>query len=341
MEISKGHHSMIECLIDKTPHESIEALHKYLKKLKIKQADYYTQYLPRKDRHTGEPIPFTTVEKYLSSEFANKNNLKAWIKAGSQESKDWAVNWLAKRREEKGLLYPPLQAELRSLMCPSIPYYEHIGGYHKICESIGYKIRFSGQPPEVVPAMPAAIIEDTREQDPLKLSCEVVHQKLNCGDYGLSAEQDKGIYIERKSLNDFVGTLSDRETKEGDSNFARFIRELERAREVGAYIVMLVENDINDTLGFNYLPQFAMRGPIRFNPKSKKMERQYAGVSPEHIFHNLRELIRMFDNFQPLFVAGRKEAAIAVPTLLALGESAKTFDLELAYETKKLTFQPR
>ncbi len=210
-------------------------------------------------------------------------------------------------------------------MCPTIPYYDHVGGYTPICRELGYTIRFEGEVPAVAP-LDCAVLVDTREQKGRKagrldLAVQTIDQKLDCGDYGLPAGHDKGVYIERKSLSDFVGTLSDRETRLGDSNLARFTRELERAAETDSYLIMLVEADINDALGFNHLPQM-----------------RHCQVGADHIFHNLRGLFHRFPSFQALFVSSRTEAAAAIPALLSMGRAVGTFDLQAAYESGRLSF---
>lgn len=318
---------MIPCLVDQSDHETREALHKHLRKLKIKQEAYYQDYAPQRDLCTGEVIPFKApASRYLTIEFAHKNHLKRWLKEQPVAGRAWAVEWLAKRRAEKGLIYPPLQSELRTLMCPTIPYYDHVGGYTAICRELGYTIRFEGDVP-AAGRLTCPIVIDNREQLPLfnpdkrRLADPLVQWgTLRCGDYGLPAGHDVGVYIERKSLSDFIGTLSDRETRGGDSNLARFTRELERAAEAGSYLVMLIESDINQTLGFNHLPHI------------------HSKVTPEHVFHNLRDLFHRFPDFQALFVAGRTEAAKAVPALLSMGTAVRTFDHQFAYETGRLSF---
>jgi hypothetical protein len=311
---------MIVCQLDQTEHESLEALHKHLQfKLKVKQETYYTQF-PRLDLCTGEPIPFKLpAERYLRTEFRNKNNLKRYLKEKPVEGKAWAVNWLARRKADKGLVYPPSQVELRSLMCPSALYYDHVGGYGTICGQLGYTIRYDGTLPTAGPT-DFTVIVDTREQDPLRLSVPITRAKLTCGDYGLTPERDKGVYIERKSLPDFVGTLSDRGG--ANSNLARFTRELERVVETNGYLIMLVESSLTDALSFSYLPHMS-----------------HCRVKEEHIFKNLRDLLVRFPlHFQALFVAGRTEAKAAVPRLLQAGEAVKRTDLQLAYEKGELTF---
>jgi ERCC4-type nuclease len=208
-------------------------------------------------------------------------------------------------------------------MAPSIPYYNYIGGYDGICESLGYKLRFSGQPPTTTQKLNCPIVVDTREQKPLKIPHDTVSHSLKCGDYGLDEPFNKDIFIDRKSFMDFVGTLSSRETRTDDSNYARFIREIERAAEVGAYIVMLVEHPLSECAAFDSIPFL-------------KVQTSRLRVTPDHIFYNLRALTHRFVNFQPLFVKNRAEAANIVVKLLEMGDAVKTFDLQLAYEEGKL-----
>lgn len=316
------------CVIDQSPHESLEALHKHIRKLKVTQEAYYTVHAPRRDRQTGEPIPFKApVAEYLRREFASRLTLKQWLVANPEQGRDWALDWLAARREEKGLVAAPCQVELRSIPapCPDVRYYERAfeGGYAAACAWAGLPARFGGQLPQLR-ELPCPVVIDTREQRPLELACPTVRGTLRSADYGLPASHDQGVYVERKSLTDLVGTLSERESRPGDSNLARFTRELERVTEIGAYVVLLVEAPLTDALGYNHIPY---------------LKRQMAKVriTPEHVFHNLRDLCQRFPaTFQPLFVKGRPEAARAVVRLLAAGEAVRTVDLQLAHDCDQL-----
>ena len=314
----------IICKIDNTEHESREAFHKYLRKIKIKQEDYYTQYETRRDKFTGNPLPFKCVDQYLATEFESRDTLRQWIKANPEAGRKWSTEWLKKRKEEKGLIYPPTQVELESLLCPTKRYYDYIGGYNKICEELGYIIRYKQDilDQSYLPEG-ATIIEDTREQKPIELNVPIIREKLPYGDYGLTQAHSSDIFIERKSGADLVGTMSSRIISKGfgeDSNFARFSRELGRAKETGSYIITLVEEPIDWILDRN-------------NCIYSKMK-----AGPDHVFHNIRELYHQFDNFQILFLCGRKEMARAIVKLLGYGESVKRVDLQYLYECKKLTF---
>ena len=313
--------SQLICLIDDSKHLSLLDLHKYLRRLGVNQQDYYLKYHARKDRFSGELLPFVkgNVEKYLSSEFLNKDTLRKWIAANPTKGREWAIRWLANRRSDKSLTFPPTQVELHSLLCPTKHYYDRVGGYNEICKSLGYQINLDGvMLPSLLPAG-SHIIIDTRESRPLDIVGKTVRAKVNAGDYALDTAHDQGIYVERKSLSDFVGTLSDRRTRGDDSNRDRFSRELTRAKEVGAYIVMLVEEPIETALHFDTASSLS-----------------HVKVSPEHIFKNLRDFLHEFDNFQALFVNGRSEAARAVVRILGAGEVVKKVDLQHVYERGEL-----
>ena len=237
------------------------------------------------------------------------------------------MDWLAARVADKGLKVSPCQVELRSIPspCPDIRYYDDAfdGGWATVSAWAGLEKRFGGALPAAAP-LPGPVVIDTREQKPLRLPVEHVSGTLKSADYGLTPEHDQQVYIERKSLQDLTGTLSDRETRIGDSNLARFTRELERVTEIGAYIVLLVEVPLEDAMYYDTLPYLR-----------KQMAK--VRVSPAHILHNLRDLCQRFPGtFQPLFVAGRIEAANAVVRLLATGESVRHVDLQLAYDRKEL-----
>lgn len=312
------------CLADNTEHADERALHLHLLKIKLKQVDYYRRYHTKRDLLTGEEIPWTTREKYLRTDFLDKHNLNRFLKE-SPLARDWAIGWLKHRKEEKGLVFAPTHVELRSLSCPSIEFYEANGGYNAICSSLGLKPRFAGSLSFAPLTAEATLIRDTREQKPLKLPGNVIVQKLEVGDYGLAAPHDRGIYIERKSLSDFVGTLSTKKTtglkKNGEDSeallgFDRFRAELGRAKALGAYLVMLVEDELTRALSFDYLPH--LRWATR--------------TSPDHVFRNLRLLLNEFPDFQVLFVGGRIEAAKVMMQLFRAGDSVKQTDLQLAYE---------
>lgn len=316
------------CQIDQTVHASRVDLHAHLRRLKVKQCDYYSLHEPRHCLGSGKPIPFKDATQYLAQDFIDKNAIKAYLKREPVKGREWAIEWLRRRKEEKGLIYAPSQVELRSLQCPSMAYYDHVGGYYQIARELGFKERYVSYT-EQNPAIAAdwgdrCIICDTREQKALSFPVKTVRQTVNCGDYALAAPHDKGIYIERKSVSDMVGTLNLRQNRRKkvddsisiDVGFERFDRELARAAEKGHYIVMVVETPLTQALSFSYLPQM-----------------RWSKVSESHVFHNLRELLVKYPlSFQSVFADGRADAANKVMRILQLGDEVRRIDLEYANE---------
>jgi ERCC4-type nuclease len=138
-------------------------------------------------------------------------------------------------------------------------------------------------------------------------------QTLKYGDYCLSnSKMSFNTYIERKSITDFIGTMS--------GGYDRFKREVERASEDGAKLVVLVEDSLPNCLNFKFLPYV-----------SKKIK-----ASPEFIFHNVRQLIQDYENLHFLFVKGRPEASRVIQKLFLHASKYHKVDLQLAYDLRKL-----
>lgn len=333
----------IVCAFDQTVHADLTSLHAHLKRFRVSRAKYYSTYSPRFDKLTGEPIPFKDFDQYFSQDFLSKINLRKWLAKYPVEGLEWSKAWLARRRAEKGLIYAPSQAELRTLQCPTMPYYESVGaaegGYYGITRVLGYKDRYTIKPLVFTPIpKDACVIQDTREKSPITLSHRTIIGTLNVGDYAITEPHDMGVRIERKSLADLCSTLSaGRSSKRKrrkevvsdsgttpdlleDSHFQRFERELIRAQEHGLYVVMMVEASITDAQRFDYLPQT-----------------QWIKASPSHIFHNLRDLLSRYPlTFQCVFCNGRVEMARIMMKVFQLGATVRTIDLQHALESNLL-----
>jgi hypothetical protein len=119
-------------------------------------------------------------------------------------------------------------------------------------------------------------------------------------------------YIERKSLNDFIGTIS--------GGFDRFEREIERAESEDAYLIIVVEKKLSSALNFNSLREL-----------SSKIK-----ATPEFIFHRVRQLIQNNNHIQFLFVDGQDEASRVTEKILTVGCIVRGVDLQLCYDTKNL-----
>ena len=294
-------------------------LHRHLRSHKMLLVDYYHKHYPRKDLLTGEFIKYKNRDQYLSDEFNTKTNLKKWLKElDVEEAKKYCEQILLNRKEEKGIKYAPSQVELRSIMSPPIQYYNQIfSDYYDLCDRLGLENKYTN-PTKIIDGeeydkKEYKILIDTREQKPLKFDRETVSQKLDYGDYAFShPEHTCNCHIERKSLSDFISTIS--------GGHERFIKEIERAGEQSAELIILVEESLSNALSFKYLPHI-----------SKKIK-----ASPDFIFHRMRRLIQEYPNIQFLFVNGRKESSRIIELIFTCGCAYKKIDLQLAYDNKVL-----
>ena len=117
------------------------------------------------------------------------------------------------------------------------------------------------------------------------------------------------VYIERKSLGDAWGTLS--------GGFERFEREIIRAKEAGAYLIILVESIFSNLERFPYQRQ--VYGKIK--------------LPVEFIHHNIRVLLQKYQHIQFLFVKNREEASVIVEKIFSAGEQVKQVDLQFLYDS--------
>jgi len=312
---------MVSCKICDKEFEKDKSLHLHIKAHKLSIEEYYHQNYPRHDLHTGELIKYKNKDQYFSSDFNNKRNLKSWLKSiPNKDAQEYCTALLQKRKEEKGLVYAPTQVELRTLPMPPIQYYELLfDSYYKLCKKIGYKNKFKHIPTKKdykeTYSDDHLIYIDSREQKPLEIEDFPTEVRgLKFGDYCLNdKEKTQNTYIERKSVPDLIGTLS--------SGLERFKNEINRAAEENAYMVILVERNLNDCLAFNRL---------------KHVYKKNTRVTPDFIFHNVRDLIQEFSHIQFLFVNGRDECTRIVKKLLLSDVLKEKHDLQLAYELKLL-----
>ena len=307
------------CKVDGKQFKDDKALHMALKGYGLNKVKYYQKYFERRDLLTNELINFKTKEQYLNSDFNDKNNMKKWLKVQAPEkAQKYCKELLIKRKEVKNLTYSPTQVELRTIMAPSIIFYNTIfKDYYDICSSIGLENKFIH--PNLVEdhfknklTNKDTIYVDTREQSWLKFDIPFEIKTLGFGDYACSND-NCGCFIERKSLSDFISTLSVK-------NFDRFKNEIEKAKKNNSYIIVMVEEKLTSALSFQYLPHI-----------SKKIK-----ATPEYIFHNVRELLQTYDNLQFLFVDGRGEMTRIIESIFASNCFYKKIDLQLAYDMKLL-----
>jgi hypothetical protein len=143
---------------------------------------------------------------------------------------------------------------------------------------------------------------------------------LSYADYRLSDDEITcKCYIERKNVGDFHGTLG--------RSVTRFKRELVKARNAGAYVIVVTEGRFEDVLNFSGKSFF--NKPL--NGGEQKDEKPILS-SPYHVFYGMREIMEEFDNVQFLFVNDRIEASRVIEKIFASNCEYKECDLQLAYD---------
>jgi hypothetical protein len=307
------------CKVDGKEFKDEKSLHLALRGYGLNKEKYYHAYYPKKDLLTGETINFKTKDQYLNSDFNDKNNMKKWLKEQPlDQAQEYCRNLLIKRKKDKNLIYSPSQIELRTIMSPSIVFYNKIfRDYYDVCSSIGLENKFI-HPCNITNQFnnklnkKDTIYVDTREQSWLKFDIPFEIKTLSFGDYACSND-NCGCYIERKSLSDFISTLSVK-------NFDRFKNEIDKAQKNNSYLIVIVEEKLANALSFQYLPHI-----------SKKIK-----ATPEYIFHNVRSLIQEYSNLQFLFVDGREEMKRTIESIFASKCFYSKVDLQLAYDLKLL-----
>ena len=310
-----------KCKVCGQEFETERKLHSHLKKHDLRVAAYYQKYYPRYDLYDGKIIKFKSKDYYFNTEFNTRTNQLKWLDSlPKEEAESYLKKLLIDRKEKKNLIYSPCQVELRSTPIPSIISYEKkIGNYYKFCESIGFQNKYESIDNIAVGSSLSEdkdikVYVDTREQLPLKFNIPTESKGLKFGDYALS---DKSLtcncYIERKSLADFISTIS-------VQNYERFCREVQRAAENEANLIIVVEESLTNALSFPFLPHI-----------SKKIR-----VTPEFIFHQVRDMIQKYDHIQFLFVKGRKESVRVIEKIFFSSCIYKKIDLQLAYDKKIL-----
>ena len=271
---------------------------------------------PRYDLLTGELIGKCAKEKYLSTFFANRNNMKTWFRQTDKLlAAKQALEMLATRNAVKKLQFVPSEVELRTSPLPTASLLLSVGvDYNEIARKSGLEQRFNycvERLPEFLPRK-MKIICDTREQLPLDCwpeNIETERKKLNYGDYAPQNNPDK-LYVERKSLGDCLGSLSAK-------NFPRICREIERAQKDGAYLFFLVDCSFSEFLSFKY---------------------SYAGkhlkASEEYIFSQLREIMQTYPNVQFVFSGSREQSAKFIEYVFGLGSRSKSYDWQALINSK-------
>jgi hypothetical protein len=308
-----------QCRVCKKDFPTEASLHKHIKAHQLYLAEYFQTYYPRFDKQDGRIILFKNKAQYLTSDFNTRQNLQTWIKTNERSTvRAYCKQILEERIGRKNLIWTPSQVELRTVMLPPIQCYNELfGSYYALCEELGLKNRFvvNGGVFRTVTPPDYTIYVDTREQLPLFFPTRPAEVKtLKFGDYACSShELTCRCYIERKSAKDFFGTFS--------GGVERFCREMDKAVEAQAYMIVLVEDTLVNC-------QDMSRQCVKYE--------QHRKATPEFVFHNVRDIIQKYKNIQFLFVDGRERAAAMVEKIFDSDCSYKDVDLQFLYDTGKI-----
>jgi hypothetical protein len=284
----------------------------YYKSHKLKIANYFQEYFPRLDHFTKEPILYKNKDSYFLTDFNDKRNLKKYLESISKEDGlNYLKSWLSQRKESKSLIYSMGEFECRSLCFPSIKYIENyygVGAYNKICLELGLKIKYNlNYSPETNQVN--EIIIDTREAKPYSFDIPVKIQKLNFADYA-PIPNPNNIFLERKEIGDWAGVMS--------NGYERFEREIQRAKDNNAYIIILIEAKYSDLLSINYLPQT-----------------RWLKASSDFLLKRARDLYLKFDNFQMVAGGTRKECIELFNKIIKI-KDIQTYDIQYLININKI-----
>ena len=165
----------------------------------------------------------------------------------------------------------------------------------------------------MTPVTPFVIVRDTREQDPWVVRhFTTLDRKLDVGDYSIEG-LESDVAIERKSLDDLVGTLFGTEAS-GQGRWTRFRRELVgmRAHRLRAVVVEASLSDVR----FRMWRKDAGH-PLCANPKTRPWWRRLEEITADEVRGRCREIHAVY-GVPVLWLGSREEASAEVFGLLRL-----------------------
>ena len=284
--------------------DSLRSLHAHIKKHGKYLGDYYVEYYQRKDKLTGELIPFKKYDQYFATDFINKRNMKKWcVTAPREEVEEFIINKFKEKIQAKGMSGGPPSLYLQTSKLPDVDIYKEVfGSYREACTQIGMLPMLGKQLPSNFhdDYSNTNILIDTREQKPLSFNNSDV-LKLDVGDYGVGGNLYDYTFVDRKSYQDFCATVT--------NGYNRFVKELERCRSTGCFLFIVVETAFDDMWAEN------KRGYKKFNL--------------EYVFHRMREIQAEYtDCSQIVFSGSRENSEELIPKILVLGKTLWEVDVQ-------------
>lgn len=276
--------------------ETLRSLHAHIKKHKMFLGDYYVNHFARKNKLTGDLLPFKNYDDYFSKDFSQPHQLMEWCDTAKESDvKEYIAKLLAKRVQEKDLNYGPTELELLTSGLPSVDIYKkYFGSYTAACEKCGVKPLLGKNLPKGFfdDYSNVKVLIDTREQQPLKFKNSEKY-KSDVGDYSVESSDYDYTHVDRKSFGDFCGTTT--------VGYARFCKELERCRALGCYLFVVME--------------------VPFEEIEELNKKSYKKYKLEYVFHNTRKLQKEYnDCCQFVFSGSRDMSELLIPKLLVMGK---------------------
>ena len=288
--------------------DSLRSLHAHIKKHGKFLGDYYVENYARKDKLTGELIPFKKYDQYFATDFINKRNMKKWCKtAPRSEVKEYIIKAFKEKKEAKGLQGGPPSLYLQTAGLPDVDLCKEVfGSYSEACKQFGMLPMLSGQLPNQFKNdySNTPILIDTREQKPLYFK-NSESLKLDVGDYAVGGDLYDYTFVDRKSYQDFCATVT--------NGYARFVKELERCRSMGCMLFVVTETAFNKMWANN------KAGYKKFNL--------------DYVYHRMREIQADYsDCCQFVFSGSRRKSEEIIPKILVLGKKLWAVDVQYFWD---------
>lgn len=276
----------------------------FYRKHKITASNYFETHWPRVNPHTQKKLQFLDFDSYFLNDFDSKDQMREYFrKCSDGQIVEYCKDLFERRKNIKKWIYTPSFVELKSVFSPSTIFYDKIlfGGYYEYAKSLDLVNKFihTTESFSSVPEEDLLIEVDSREQKSYNFKHFQV-KTLPFGDYTIAGSS---VYVERKSLIDFIGSFG--------KDVQRLKDELWRAKQAGAYIIVLIEEKFDFALNFDKI-QYKNRGR----------------ATPEFIFHNVRDIMQTFDNVQFVFGDNRSKSKNLVLFFLANEKNIRFIDIQ-------------
>jgi hypothetical protein len=283
---------------------SQRSLHAHIKRHGLMLGDYYVKHFQRRNKLTGELLPFKNCEDYFDRDFSRPEQIFEWCEKHSRpEVQTYLLELLRKRINKKNLDYGPTYLDLASAGYPSVDFYKkYFGSYTEACRQCNVKPLLGAHLPKSFWGNYSNynILIDTREQKPLEFNKSSV-MKLDVGDYAVTGSLYNYTFVDRKSFTDYCTTVT--------AHYNRFAKELDRCRKLGCYMFVVIDQ--------------------KFEHMEEKNKKHYKRFNLDYVYHNMRELQAEYsDCCQFVFSGSRRMSSLLIPKLLILGKQLWKTDIQ-------------